>query len=145
MLLAEAKDCEIQQLQERVKELEKDCEQLEADKQQQMKETKCVAAEEGKRGAEEDRIRMVRELAEKDKILCDVLNEKDRLERKFEQYRISQEELVRDLTGKSQGDCVKVLCVCPVCMCMQLPPPRRTRSWLRPMQVRCAGSVDLHL
>ena len=120
MLLAEAKDCETQQLQVRVKELEKDCKQLVADKQQQMKElaAKCVAAEEGKRGAEEDRIRMERELAEKDKILCDDLYEKDRLEREFEQYRISQGELVRDLTGMSQGDCVKVLCVCVQCVCV---------------------------
>ena len=61
---------------------------------------------------------MERELAEKDKILCDVLNEKDRLEREFERYRISQEELVRDLTGMSQGDCVKVLCVCVQCVCV---------------------------
>ena len=86
MSRVDAKDCEIQQLQARVMELE-GAEQIMADQQQEIKElrAKCVAAEEGRWRA--------------DNLLCDVLLEKQRLESEFEQYISSQERLVRDLMG----------------------------------------------
>ena len=126
MSFVDAKDCEIQKLQARVKELE-GIEQMVADQQQEIKElrAKCVCAEEGRRKAEEEkrreeegrkrekvgrkkaeegrkreeegRIRMERELAVKDNFLCDVLLEKQRLESEFEQYISSQKRLVGGL------------------------------------------------
>ena len=88
MSLVDAKDCEIceiQQLQARVKELE-GTEQMVADQQQEIKElsAKCVGAEEGRRRAEKERIRMESELAVKDNFLRNVLLEKQRLESEFE-------------------------------------------------------------
>ena len=58
MSFVDAKDCEIQQLQARVKELE-GIEQMVADQQQEINElgAKCVGAEEGRRKAEEERRR----------------------------------------------------------------------------------------
>ena len=87
MSSVDVKNCEIQQLQARVEELEEDREQMVALKQQQINEltAKCVAAEEGRRRAEEGRMEMQRE--------------KERLESEFERYHFSQEELIRDLTG----------------------------------------------
>ena len=83
------------------RQLEEDREQMVALKQQEMDEltAKCVAAEEERRRAEEERMEMERKLAVNDGILRDVLKEKGRLESKFEQYCFSQEELVRNLTG----------------------------------------------
>ena len=115
MSLAEAKDNEIQRLQARVKELEENDKQL-ADKQQETKDlaARCVAAEEGRRRkAEEDREKMERELAERDKILCDVIREKNELKSEIERYHV---ELARILTGMSQDDGVKVLCIYSTCI-----------------------------
>ena len=100
MSFVDAEDCEIQQLQARVKELE-GIEQMVADQQQEIKElrAKCVGAEEGRRKAEKERIRMENELAVKDNFLHSVRLEKQRLESEYEQYRSSQERLIRDLMG----------------------------------------------
>ena len=114
MSFVDAKDCEIQQLQARVKELE-GIEQMVADQQQEIKElrAKCVGAEEGRRKAEEgrrreeegrrraekERIRMESEMAVKDNLLRSVRLEKQRLESEFEQYISSQKRLVGGLMG----------------------------------------------
>ena len=100
MSFVDAKDCEIQQLQARVKELE-GIEQMVADQQQEIKElrAKCVCAEEGRRRAEKERIRMESELAVKDNFLHSVRLEKQRLESEYEQYRSNQERLVGGLMG----------------------------------------------
>ena len=94
MSSVDVKNCEMQQLQARVEELEEDREQMVALKQQEINEltAKCVAAEEGRRRAEEGRRR-----AEEGRM--EMKREKERLESEFERYRFSQEELIRDLTG----------------------------------------------
>ena len=83
------------------RQLEEDKEQMVAIKQQEIDEltAKYVAAEEGRRRAEKERMEMERKLAVNDGILRDVLKEKGRLESNFEQYCFSQKELVRNLTG----------------------------------------------
>ena len=101
MSSVDVKNCEIQQLQVRVEELEEDREQMVALKQQRINEltAKCVAAEEGRRRAEEGRKRAEEGRRRAEEGRMEMKREKERLESEFEQYCFSQEEPIRDLTG----------------------------------------------